>query len=73
MVTPPEIPAALGARLLNQLSSKERRRFTAAYRLDENAVPPVYALLRTEGQAQAADERCASYWRGQRKRQVSPR
>src|SRR5262245_23823954 len=53
---PPQVPAALAQRLLQHLSEEERERFTAAYQLDENAVPAEYVLLRAEGPHDAADE-----------------
>jgi hypothetical protein len=48
-ILPPEAPVALIARLLPHLSGDESHAFAAAYRLDENAVPPEYVLLRAEG------------------------
>jgi tetratricopeptide (TPR) repeat protein len=53
---PPQVPVKLAARLLGQCSAEEQNRFAAAYRLDENAVPPEYTLLRQEGPEQAEDE-----------------
>jgi tetratricopeptide (TPR) repeat protein len=54
---PPQVPSELATRLLDQCTPEERDRFAAAYRLDENAVPPEYTLLRQEGPEQAEDER----------------
>src|SRR5262245_25192569 len=53
---PPQVPVNLAARLLGQCSPGEQARFAAVYRLDENAVPPEYALLRQEGPEQQEDE-----------------
>jgi NACHT domain- and WD repeat-containing protein len=53
---PPQVPAALIERLLPHLHPEERERFEAAYRLDGNAVPAEYVLLRAEGAHDAADE-----------------
>jgi tetratricopeptide (TPR) repeat protein len=55
-ILPPEVPADLAKRLLAHCAPAERDRFAAAYRLDENAVPPVYVLLRAEGPERAEDE-----------------
>jgi tetratricopeptide (TPR) repeat protein len=55
-ILPPAVSTGLAKRLLTQLSAEERARFNAAYRLDENAVPPEYALLRAEGPERAEDE-----------------
>jgi len=56
-ILPPQVPSALIARLLPRLSAEERRAFEAAYRLDENAMPPEYVLLRAEGPEREEDER----------------
>src|SRR5215469_4044638 len=53
---PPQVPAELGDRLLSHLAQEERERFAAVYRLDENAVPAEYILLRAEGPHDADDE-----------------
>jgi hypothetical protein len=55
-ILPPSIPLSLAERLLAQHSPEEQARFNAAYRLDENAVPPEYVLLRAEGPERAEDE-----------------
>jgi tetratricopeptide (TPR) repeat protein len=53
---PPQVPTGLMERLLPRLTPDERERFDAIYRLDENAVPPEYVLLRAEGLEQTEDE-----------------
>jgi tetratricopeptide (TPR) repeat protein len=53
---PPQVSAALVERLLPHLSPDERALFAAVYRLDENAAPPEYVLLRAEGPEQSEDE-----------------
>jgi tetratricopeptide (TPR) repeat protein len=55
-ILPSELPAQLVARVIPYLTPDERRNFDDAYQLDENAIPPEYALLRTEGPARAEDE-----------------
>jgi len=45
---PPDVPAATVANLAPHLSSHERHLFDTNYRMDANAVPPTYALLRVE-------------------------
>jgi tetratricopeptide (TPR) repeat protein len=55
-ILPPQVPAALIEQMLPHLSPGERVYFDTAYRLDENAVPPEYVLLRVEGPEQAEDE-----------------
>jgi hypothetical protein len=55
-ILPPVIAAGVVLRLLPYCSPEERTAFDAAYRLDENAVPPHYVLLRAEGPEQAEDE-----------------
>ncbi len=54
---PPQVSTTLVGRLLPHLAPEERAAFEAAYRLDENAVPPEHVLLRAEGPEQAEDER----------------
>lgn len=54
---PPVLAADIAALLFPHLSEEERRTFDDIYRLDENAIPPEYALLRREGPDQFADER----------------
>jgi tetratricopeptide (TPR) repeat protein len=56
-ILPPQVSADLAARLLSHLTPEERATFAGVYRLDENAAPPEYALLRTEGPERAEDER----------------
>jgi hypothetical protein len=53
---PPQVSTTLVERLLPELTPDERAHFDAVYRLDENAVPPEYVLLRAEGPEQAEDE-----------------
>jgi tetratricopeptide (TPR) repeat protein len=55
-ILPPEVPGALVSHMISHFSPEERRGFDAAYRLDENAVPPAYVLLRAEGPEQTEDE-----------------
>src|SRR5262249_10281230 len=54
---PPQVPQELASRLLVRCAPEEQDRFARTYRLDENAVPPEYVLLRQEGPEQAEDER----------------
>jgi tetratricopeptide (TPR) repeat protein len=53
---PPQIPTALVVRLFPVMTPEERTHFAAVYRLDENAMPAEYVLLRPEGPVQAEDE-----------------
>src|SRR5215510_13359934 len=46
---PPQVPQELASRLLAHCAPEEQDRFALTYRLDENAVPPEYVLLRQEG------------------------
>ncbi len=55
-ILPPELPADFVDRLLFALTPDERAGFSAGYRLDSNAVPPEYVLLRSEGPEQSEDE-----------------
>jgi WD40 repeat protein len=55
-ILPPAIPAVLTEHLLEKVTPDEGKRFAAAYRVDENAVPPEYVLLRAERPEQAEDE-----------------
>jgi WD40 repeat protein len=55
-ILPPQVPRSLVDRLLPHLAPEERSTFETLYRLDENAVPPEYVLLRAEGLQDAADE-----------------
>jgi tetratricopeptide (TPR) repeat protein len=55
-ILPPQIPSTLVEHLLPYLTGEERDQFRVAYRLDENAVPPEYVLLRTEGPERVEDE-----------------
>ena len=55
-ILPPQVPATLIEQMLLYLRPEEREQFASAYRLDENAVPPEYVLLRVEGPEQAEDE-----------------
>lgn len=56
-ILPPQVSAALIGQLVPHLTTDERQAFYAAYRLDENAVPPEYVLLRAEGPERKEDER----------------
>ncbi len=56
-ILPPEVPTRLAEQLLPHLTPAERDLFVSAYRKDENAVPPEYVLLKSEGPAQAQDEK----------------
>jgi tetratricopeptide (TPR) repeat protein len=53
---PPQVPTTLVQRLLPALSLATQTHFATVYRLDTNAVPPEYVLLRAEGPEQAEDE-----------------
>src|SRR5262249_53547816 len=53
---PPQVPDELATRLLVHLTPEGQDRFAAAYRRDENAVPPEYVLLRKEGPEGEEDE-----------------
>jgi tetratricopeptide (TPR) repeat protein len=53
---PPQVPATLVERLLPHLTPDEHVAFAAIYRLDTNAVPAEYVLLRADGAHDAADE-----------------
>jgi tetratricopeptide (TPR) repeat protein len=55
-ILPPQVPADLVATLLPYFAPEERIAFDASYRLDANAVPPEYVLLRAEGLERAEDE-----------------
>jgi tetratricopeptide (TPR) repeat protein len=55
-ILPPAVPAALVTQLLAHCSAEEQAHFASAYRLDENAVPAEYVLLRAEGPEQDEDE-----------------
>jgi tetratricopeptide (TPR) repeat protein len=55
-ILPPRVQAALIEQLLPHLTAEEQVHFDFAYRLDENAVPPEYVLLRVQGPEQAEDE-----------------
>jgi hypothetical protein len=55
-ILPPQVPATLVARLAPHMAPDERIQFDAAYRLDENAVPAEYVLLRAEGPHGDEDE-----------------
>jgi tetratricopeptide (TPR) repeat protein len=54
---PPQIPAELAAHILVHCSPEEQGHFASTYRLDENAVPPEFVLLRQEGPELTEDER----------------
>jgi hypothetical protein len=45
-ILPPQVPATIVARLLPRPTTEEQDVFDAVYRLDKNAVPPEYVLLR---------------------------
>src|SRR5215469_3214911 len=55
-ILPPQMSSSLADRLLPHLAPEERSTFEAVYRLDENAVPDEYVLLRAEGPHDATDE-----------------
>jgi WD40 repeat protein len=55
-ILPPQVPATLIERLLPHMASEERAAFAAVYRLDENAMPTEYVLLRAEGPHGDEDE-----------------
>lgn len=56
-ILPPVLTVTTAARLFLHLSEEERRDFDAVYRLDENALPSEYVLLRRERPDHLADER----------------
>jgi tetratricopeptide (TPR) repeat protein len=53
---PPQVPIEHASRLLAHCAPEAQARFATAYRLDENAAPPEYVLLRQDGPEQAEDE-----------------
>ncbi len=55
-ILPPTIPVVVVTRLLAFCSEQERATFASAYQLDENAIPPEYALLRANGPERVEDE-----------------
>lgn len=56
-ILPPTLTASAATRQFTCMSEEERQTFDAVYRLDENALPPEYVLLRREGSDLLADER----------------